>query len=186
MSDQPVEIPYMDRLTSWGELCRTAEGRLHKMGLREPMRQLARSYRMDGGMSVHDAHHKAIEAFKEKLESGESELTPDDKVFVEKARSGLMMDLPKRAGVEKELDWISANLHRNYPNVQDAPSLSSINCIIDLRLDPKVRATWWATCWSKRMSPGDTKSKKNVAVKEDHQEVEADIADEQLRKRLFG
>lgn len=190
MADIPVEVyspdtPYMDRLLPWGEVCRAAETRLKKMGLREAWRQLARKHRQ-GGMSIHDAHYVAMVAFKDRLESDEPELSPDDEAFIAKAREGLMLDLPKRAGVERELDWIGANLNRSYPNVQDAPSLYCINFIIDARTDPAVRRSFWSTCWSKRLAPGDSKSKKTSSVSEDQVDTESEDHETSLRARLFG
>ena len=179
--------PYMDRVLPWGEVCRAAESRLKKMGLREAWRQLARQKRMDG-QDIHDAHFDALVTFREALESGEPELSQDDAAFVEKAREGLMMALPKRAGVEKELDWIGANLNRSYPNVQDCPSLYCINFIIDARTDEAIRRTFWATCWSKRLSPGDTRAKRTGLKEDVEAEAESDGAahDAELRRRMFG
>lgn len=192
MAEVPAEsgsvvVPYMDRVLPWGEGCRAAESRLKKMGLREAWRQLARQKR-DAGMEVNDAFFAAMVMFQEALESGEPELSQDDAAFVQKAREGLMMNLPKRAGVEKELDWIGANLNRSYPNVQDCPSLYCINFIIDARTDEAIRRTFWATCWSKRLSPGDTKAKRTGLRHDVEDESEADGAahDAELMRRMFG
>jgi hypothetical protein len=141
------------------------------------------------GVAVNDAWYGALVTFREALESGEPELSQDDEAFIQKAREGLMLDLPKRAGVEKELDWIGANLNRSYPCVQDAPSLYCINFIIDARLDESVRRNFWATCWSKRLSPGDKKGGKRTGLREDVEaEAQQDGAahDAELMKRMFG
>src|SRR3990172_4164215 len=154
----PVDVPYMDRVVPWGETCRVVESRLKRAGLREAWRQRASQIRRDRRCSTDDAYYLAICEFKGALDVGEPVLSGDDKVFLEKAREGLMLDLPLKASVEKELDWVGGNLHRAYPNVQHAPSLTAINFIIDARIDQRVRATFWQTFWSKRMTPGDRKA----------------------------
>src|SRR3990172_7196732 len=112
----------MDRVLPWGELCRKFETRLKDAGLREAWRQLARRMIYDG-VETQDAHIEAAVFFKEALDRGEPELSVDDESFVMKAREGLMLDLPLRAGVDRELDWVGANMYRSYPNIQRAPSL---------------------------------------------------------------
>ena len=183
------EEPYMDRILPWGMTCREAESKLKKKGLREAWRQVWKKLRADG-QSTNDACYNAMIAFQEQLEDDRQELSADDATFIEKAREGLMLDLPYRAGIEKELDWIGANLNRNYPNVQRAPSLWSINYIIDLRLSPKARETFWSTSLSKRLTPGDKsgKGKEKTVLSKDVEDDDSAKQEnhEALMKRLFG
>ena len=184
ISEYAPTVPYMDRVLPWGETCREVESRLKRAGLREAWRQRAIQIRKDRRITNHDAWYVAMCEFKEALEINEPELSANDKVFLEKCREGLMLDLPSKASVERELDWVSANLHRSYPNVQRAPSLAAINFIIDARTDARVRATFWNTFWSKRMSPGDRKAVSPFAGDKEGEHTAASVRDEDLLRAM--
>jgi hypothetical protein len=141
-------------------------------------------------MDMHESAYQAMTEFPPlmcDLEGEEvSALSEDDDRFVMKCREGLQMDLPLRAGVERELDWIGGNLNRALPNLAACPSLWSINFIMDARVNKRVRENFWATCWSKRLSPGDSRKRAKSVVVEDQTDVEGEAHDDDLEKRLRG
>lgn len=187
-------IPYMERLLPYGETGRQAEVRITKAGFRmawqQRWREIQKASKQNGKMmSIHDAAAQAFLDFPpDKVMALESKPITTDEAFVEACREGFAMKLPKRVGIERELDWVSANLHQSRPDLMDCPSVAAINFLIDSRLDAKVRATFWATFWSKRLSPGDKKAKRSGLKEDVESESESDgaVHDEELMKRMFG
>lgn len=106
--------------------------------------------------------------------------------FIDKCHEGLRMKLPDRASIDKELAWVSANIHRDVPEIKNAPSYTAINLLIDVWKDDRVRATFWSTCLSKRLTPGDTKAKKEVVLKEDRLDDDSEDFADDLERRLAG
>jgi hypothetical protein len=194
MEESVPFVPYMRRELPWGETGEQAESRISKLKLRAQWDQRGRQIKAATGCHLNEARYAALleypPASGDSLVDGIEDrcLTNDDLGFVEKAREGLQMRLPMRASVEKELDWVGSNLHCSRPDVQSAPSLTAICFIIDARTDVKVRAAFWNTMWSKRLSPGERKPRAS-ALKEDREGEkeagsEADEAERMLR--LFG
>ena len=181
----------MDRILPWGETCRVAESRIKKAGWREAWKQRSAALRRANPMmDIHESAYQAMTEFPPSICDIDGEdvnaLSEDDAAFVAKCREGLQMDLPMRAGIEKELDWLGSNINKGLPKLETCPSMWSLNYAIDLRTSAKSRDTFWATSLSKRLSPGDTSKKSKSAVKEDVTDVESENQDEDLRRRLFG
>jgi hypothetical protein len=190
--DGPALTPfqaYKARMLPWGESCAKWESYLAAHRLRPLWRELAVKLRKDG-MEYYEACYQSHLAHSpERCEEllDQMPLSDDDEKFVEECKAGLRLNLPLRAGIEKELDWISGNINQPLPSLTTCPSLSAISFIMDARVSKKVRENFWATCWSKRMSPGDSKSKKQSSVKEDGDtDVESENHESALRARLFG
>jgi hypothetical protein len=181
---------YKVRVLPWGETCMESEARLSGLGKRAAWDQRARAICKERRLEWHESMYQAhLEYSPEALESGgdAAVLSASDLEYVARCREGLQMRLPERAGVEKELDWVGANAFRPLPEIRTAPSYFVLNFMIAAKMDPAVLKQFWANSWSKRMSPGDSKSKKQSSVKEDGDgDAESENQEEQLRARLFG
>jgi hypothetical protein len=178
----------MDRVFPWGEKGRELESRLKRDGLREAWHQRTYALRkLDKSLDWNDARWKAGLEFPPDRPVPEVHvLTEDDQAYILKCREGLQLQLPQRAGVERELDWVGANAHCALPDVQSAPSYFVLNFMIAGKLNPKVLDQFWANSWSKRMSPGDSRKKAASSVSEDQVDESAESHEEHLRRLLGG
>lgn len=192
--DRPDSVPYMDRILPWGETCRAAESRLHRAGYRMAMRQRARLIK--GGatqagnpIDANEATFLALSEFPPelyKITEGEvPSVSEKDAEFVRLCHAGLNMTLPQQCSIDKLIAWVSANLHRDVPDMDRAPSCDAINLMIDARTNEKVRARFWEICLTKRMSPGDRKGGKASVFAEDAEPEGVGDLDE-LNRRLWG
>ena len=96
--------------------------------------------------------------------------------------------LPGHASIREEVEWVGANMHKESPDVANAPSLLAINMLLDVRADPALRRDFWNNVLSKRMRPGDRKPKPSAFAEDTVAEAEIDRDQHQseLMKRLFG
>lgn len=200
MGDVVIDLPaggksslyeeYKAFVLPWGETCRAAEKRLADCGKRIEWDAAARRMRKEHPeMDYHECMKLThLEFSPEKLaERGDDmPVTATLEEYLARCREGLRLNLPERVGIEKELDWIGSNFYMPLPNVYRAPSLFSLNWLIACKSEQDTARKFWDTVLAKRMSPGDSKSKKGSAVKEDSGDVEAEASDEELRRRLFG
>lgn len=192
-SERIQTAPYMDRVMPWGnETGRQCESRIYKLGWREAWKQRGAALRrVNPTMDMHESAYLALCEFPPSIDALEKDdvhaLSEDDEKYVVKCREGLQLKLPQRAGVEKELDWVGANAHRSLPDVQSAPSYFVLNFMIAGKLNPKVLDDFWRNSWAKRLSPGDSKSKKQQSsVSEDQIDHDEENREEDLHRRLFG
>lgn len=199
---------YTERVLPWGETCREAEKRLSHAKLRVAWDQLRSKLYGDAKRSGdkitwNEASYRAFLEYGPDvvvpgtaplvtttavMDDGEAALV--DAQFIECCREGLKMSLPRRASIDDEVSWVAENLNRNRPDVHRAPSYAALNLAIEVRVSDRVRADFWRTYLSKRMSPGDTSARsKKKAFKED-QVSEVDAAgrehESDLMDRLFG
>ena len=165
VSEKTAVVPYMDRDLPWGVTCREWESYLKKIVLRTYWQQRYKIIRKERGLDVHDASYAAmLELSPESEKVQEAEIALEDarinQDFVARAKEGFAMNLPMKANIEKEIDWIGSNANKPLPEVRDAPSYWAIGYIIAMREDETVRRNFWATALSKRLSPGDSRQKK--------------------------
>ena len=67
--------------------------------------------------------------------------------------------LPGHAHIRKEVEWVAANLHRDDPDPETAPSMTAINMLLDVRASEALRRDFWNIVLAKRLSPGEPKSR---------------------------
>lgn len=99
------------------------------------------------------------------------------------ALAGLPDDLPDRASIQSEVEWVAANLHNPAPMLGKAPSRTAISLLLDARRDDRVRQGFWAVMLSRRLAPGEPRPKP-TGFEED--ETPSDERDAELLRRLFG
>ena len=93
-------------------------------------------------------------------------------------------ELPDRAGIKSEIEWVGANMHHPHPAFDKAPSRSAISLWLDVKSDERLRREFWTILLGKRLTPGEPKQRKTRF--EEDQTNNMEEREEEVMRRLFG
>lgn len=173
-----------NRIMPWGnETGGQAQRRIYKAGLEAALRDVVNQKCRDG-IDIDTAMYEAMSAYPPEA-TAEKEIGAS---FMDTCRKGFERNINATAGIEEELSWIAANMHRDKPRVHAAPSHAAIAQLIDLREDKTLRQKLWSVYWSKRLNPGNRRPRtdKNRAFSSEDGIDQETSDQEELMRRLRG